>query len=94
VGDALVAPMPVAALPEPWDAQPRYAVNSTLSLLPTALVARSSVESVTEGFAESRSRSTAGLLVFILRESSDLFKWHLSADSTQLGRGPEYAANG
>ena len=57
---------------------PRYAVNSTLSLLPTALAARSSVESVTQGFAESRSRSTAGLLVFILRESSDLFKWHLS----------------
>src|SRR5450759_1423462 len=45
---------------------PFYADNSTLSLLPTALAARSSVDSVTEGFAGSSSRSTAGLLVLSL----------------------------
>ena len=40
---------------------PFYADNSTLSLLPTARAARSSVDSVIEGFAGSSSHSTASV---------------------------------
>ena len=47
-------------------------VSSTLSFLPTADAARSSVESVTERFVGSSRRSTAGLLVFMRCAISDL----------------------
>ena len=50
---------------------PPYADSSTLSFLPTAAAALSSVERVTERLAGSSSRSTAERLVFILLARSD-----------------------
>src|SRR5665647_3239146 len=47
-------------------------VSSMVSFLPTAAAARSSVESVTDRFAGSSRRSTAGRLVFMRCAISDL----------------------
>ena len=48
--------------------------SSTLSFLPTADAARSKVDSVTDGFAGSSSRSSASRLVFMRLAISDLVR--------------------
>ena len=70
--------------PEPWasargrgagsERRGRLYASSTLSFLPTADAARSKVASVTDRFAGSSSRSSAGRLVFMRLAISDLVR--------------------